>query len=167
MVNYDIPWNPARLEQRMGRIHRYGQEHDPVVIVNLIAGKTREGRVLKTLLDKLETMRRQLDSDKVFDVVGRLFEGISFKDYLDLAVSEDDAEAVVRRLEGPPHRGSDPGPRGKGAFAVRRKAAMSVAALPVSTKTWSGRAISDNSPATFAGSWKRRRRCFTWRLMAR
>ena len=100
MVNYDIPWNPARLEQRMGRIHRYGQEHDPVVIVNLIAGKTREGRVLKTLLDKLETMRRQLDSDKVFDVVGRLFEGISFKDYLDLAVSEDDAEAVVRRLEG-------------------------------------------------------------------
>ena len=100
MVNYDIPWNPARLEQRMGRIHRYGQVHDPVVIVNLIAGKTREGRVLKTLLDKLEAMRRQLDSDKVFDVVGRLFEGISFKDYLELAVSEDDAEAVVRRLEG-------------------------------------------------------------------
>ena len=52
MVNYDIPWNPARLEQRMGRIHRYGQEHDPVVIVNLVAGSTREGRVMKTLLDK-------------------------------------------------------------------------------------------------------------------
>ena len=100
MVNYDIPWNPARLEQRMGRIHRYGQKHDPVVIVNLVAGGTREGRVLKTLLDKLEAMRRQLDSDKVFDVVGRLFEGMSFKDYLDLAVSEDGAEAAVRRLEG-------------------------------------------------------------------
>ena len=100
MVNYDIPWNPARLEQRMGRIHRYGQQHDPVVIVNLVAGGTREGRVLKTLLDKLEAMRRQLDSDKVFDVVGRLFEGMSFKDYLDLAVSEDGAEAAVRRLEG-------------------------------------------------------------------
>ena len=54
MVNYDIPWNPARLEQRMGRIHRYGQAHDPVVVVNLVAGATREGRVLKTLLDKLE-----------------------------------------------------------------------------------------------------------------
>ena len=55
MVNYDIPWNPARLEQRMGRIHRYGQQHDPVVIVNLVAGGTREGRVLKILLDKLRS----------------------------------------------------------------------------------------------------------------
>ena len=75
MVNYDIPWNPARLEQRMGRIHRYGQKHDPVVIVNLVSAGTREGRVLKTLLDKLEAIRKQLSSDKVFDVVGRLFEG--------------------------------------------------------------------------------------------
>ena len=54
MVNFDVPWNPARLEQRMGRIHRYGQKHDPVIILNLVAAKTREGRVLKTLLDKLE-----------------------------------------------------------------------------------------------------------------
>ena len=99
MVNYDIPWNPARLEQRMGRIHRYGQSHDPVVIVNLVAGGTREGRVLKTLLDKLEAMRRRLQSDKVFDVVGRLFEGVSMKEYLEQAVT-DDAETVVRRLEG-------------------------------------------------------------------
>ena len=52
MVNYDIPWNPNRLEQRMGRIHRYGQKY-PVTIINLVAGKTREGRVLKTLLEKL------------------------------------------------------------------------------------------------------------------
>ena len=99
MVNYDIPWNPARLEQRMGRIHRYGQKHDPVVIVNLVAGGTREGRVLKTLLDKLEVMRRQLQSDKVFDVVGRLFEGVSMKQYLEQAVTED-ANAVAERLEG-------------------------------------------------------------------
>ena len=99
MVNYDIPWNPARLEQRMGRIHRYGQSHDPVVIVNLVADGTREGRVMKTLLDKLETIRRELGSDKVFDVIGRLFERISMKDYLDRAATGDDTEAV-RLLEG-------------------------------------------------------------------
>ena len=99
MVNYDIPWNPARLEQRMGRIHRYGQEHDPVVIVNLVAGSTREGRVLRTLLDKLEVMRQQLQSDKVFDVVGRLFEGLSMKDYLERAVTGD-ADTVAEQLEG-------------------------------------------------------------------
>ena len=99
MVNYDIPWNPARLEQRMGRIHRYGQQRDPVVIVNLVAGGTREGRVLKTLLDKLEAIRRQLQSDKVFDVVGRLFEGLSMRDYLEQAVTGD-ADSIAERLEG-------------------------------------------------------------------
>ena len=70
MINYDIPWNPARLEQRMGRIHRYGQAHDPVIVTNLVSADTREGRVLKTLLDKLEAIREQLDSDKVFVVIG-------------------------------------------------------------------------------------------------
>ena len=99
MANYDIPWNPARLEQRMGRIHRYGQTHDPVVIVNLVAGGTRAGRVLKTLLEKLEVIREQLQSDKVFDVVGRLFEGVSMTDYLRQALT-DDAEAIARQLEG-------------------------------------------------------------------
>ena len=100
MVNYDIPWNPARLEQRMGRIHRYGQSHDPVVVINLVAGSTREGRVLRTLLDKLETIRRQLHSDKVFDVIGRLFEGISIKDYLEQAADDEGSDAVLARLEG-------------------------------------------------------------------
>jgi superfamily II DNA/RNA helicase len=100
MVNYDVPWNPARLEQRMGRIHRYKQRHDPVVIINLVAGKTREGRVLKTLLDKLERIRRELNSDKVFDVVGRLFEGVSLREYLEQALTEEGAEAVSRRIEG-------------------------------------------------------------------
>jgi hypothetical protein len=64
MINYGVPWNPARLEQRMGRIHRYGQKHDPVIILNLVAAKTREGRVLKTLLDKLEKIRKQLNAEK-------------------------------------------------------------------------------------------------------
>ncbi len=100
MVNYDIPWNPARLEQRMGRIHRYGQTHDPVVVVNLVAGSTREGRVLKTLLDKLETIRRQLQSNKVFDVIGRLFQDVSIKDYMEQTLSEDESDQAVARLDG-------------------------------------------------------------------
>jgi superfamily II DNA or RNA helicase/DNA-binding XRE family transcriptional regulator len=100
MVNYDVPWNPARLEQRMGRIHRYGQKRDPVIIVNLIAGKTREGRVLKTLLDKLELIRKQLRSDKVFDVVGRLFENVSLKAYLEMAATEDGARAAIEDIDG-------------------------------------------------------------------
>ena len=100
MVNYDIPWNPARLEQRMGRIHRYKQSHDPVIIINLVAGKTREGRVLRILLEKLERIRKELQSDKVFDVVGRLFQGVSIKEYMAQALTEEGAEEVARKIEG-------------------------------------------------------------------
>lgn len=101
MINYDIPWNPARLEQRMGRIHRYKQERDPVIILNIVAGKTREGKVLKTLLDKLELIRKQLQADKVFDVIGRVFEGISIKQYIERASQSDEAsEEVSREIEG-------------------------------------------------------------------
>ena len=59
MINWDLPWNPNRLEQRMGRIHRYGQEYE-VKVVNLVANTTREGSVLVRLMDKLERMRDQL-----------------------------------------------------------------------------------------------------------
>jgi SNF2 family DNA or RNA helicase len=99
MINYDVPWNPARLEQRMGRIHRYGQKHDPVVIMNLVAPSTREGKVLKVLLDKLEKIRKELQSDKVFDCIGRIFEGVSIKRYMELAVTED-VDEVARLLDG-------------------------------------------------------------------
>ncbi|MFC2125663.1 helicase-related protein, partial [Bacteroidota bacterium] len=68
MINYDIPWNPNRLEQRMGRIHRYGQDKE-VFIFNLVAIDTREGRVLDKLFDKLEKIRDAMGSDKVFDVL--------------------------------------------------------------------------------------------------
>jgi superfamily II DNA or RNA helicase len=71
MVNYDIPWNPMRLEQRIGRIHRYGQEKDCLVF-NFVARNTREGQVLGTLLDRLEEIRSALGSDQVFDVVGEV-----------------------------------------------------------------------------------------------
>lgn len=71
MVNYDIPWNPVRLEQRVGRIHRYGQEHD-CLIFNFVAQNTREGRVLQKLLDRLREIRKELGTDQVFDVVGEV-----------------------------------------------------------------------------------------------
>lgn len=96
MVNYDIPWNPARLEQRMGRIHRYKQTHDPVLIFNLVADNTREGRVLQTLLDKLDRIRQELRSDKVFDVIGRQLAGWSLRDLL---LESLDDEALVKELE--------------------------------------------------------------------
>lgn len=99
MINFDVPWNPARLEQRMGRIHRYGQKHDPVRIVNLVAPSTREGLVIETLLNKLEIIRDSLGSEKVFDSIGRLFEGVSLKSYMERAVVEG-ADSVAHELEG-------------------------------------------------------------------
>jgi superfamily II DNA or RNA helicase len=100
MINYDVPWNPARLEQRMGRIHRYLQKHDPVVILNLVAPATREGRVLKTLLDKLEKIRKQLKSDKVFDSIGRIFSEVSIKAYMERLAAGEDADQIARELDG-------------------------------------------------------------------
>ena len=99
MINFDVPWNPARLEQRMGRIHRYGQKHDPVRIVNLVAPKTREGLVIETLLSKLEIIRDSLGSEKVFDSIGRLFEGLSLKAYMERAIVEN-AGDVAHELDG-------------------------------------------------------------------
>lgn len=72
MINFDIPWNPIRLEQRVGRIHRYGQDKD-CLIFNFVAQNTREGRVLRKLLDRLMEIRNDLGSDQVFDVVGEVF----------------------------------------------------------------------------------------------
>jgi len=71
LFNYDIPWNPNRLEQRMGRIHRYGQRKD-CLIFNFVATNTIEGRVLQRLLDKLQEIRDALDNDAVFNVVGEV-----------------------------------------------------------------------------------------------
>jgi superfamily II DNA or RNA helicase len=68
MMNWDLPWNPNRLEQRMGRIHRYGQEFE-VQIYNLVAETTREGAVMIRLMDKLDRMRQALGRDQVYDVI--------------------------------------------------------------------------------------------------
>jgi hypothetical protein len=100
MVNFDVPWNPARLEQRMGRIHRYGQKQSEVFILNLIAGKTREGKVVKTLLDKMESIRKELKSEKVFDVIGRIFEGVRISEYMARSLEGDDVEQLTLDLGG-------------------------------------------------------------------
>ena len=71
MVNYDLPWNPNRLEQRMGRIHRYKQKKE-VMIFNVVASNTREGEVMELLLEKLKTMKEALGSDRVYDVIGEI-----------------------------------------------------------------------------------------------
>lgn len=71
LFNYDIPWNPNRLEQRMGRIHRYGQKKD-CLIFNFVATNTIEGSVLQRLLSRLQEIRKALDDDAVFNVVGEV-----------------------------------------------------------------------------------------------
>ena len=74
MVNYDLPWNPNRLEQRMGRIHRYGQTHD-VFVFNLVARDTREGEIMGMLLEKIEQIRKSMGNDRVYDVISEVFPG--------------------------------------------------------------------------------------------
>lgn len=97
MVNYDLPWNPNRLEQRFGRIHRIGQT-EVCHLWNLIAAKTREGEVFHTLLEKLNQARDALGG-KVFDVLGKVnFEGKPLRDLLIEAVRYGARPDVRARL---------------------------------------------------------------------
>ncbi|MBU1599090.1 DUF3883 domain-containing protein [bacterium] len=99
MVNYDIPWNPNRLEQRMGRIHRYGQQKD-VYIFNLVAEDTREGQVLAKIFDKLEEIRNALGSDKVFDVIGEIFYGKNlYQLILDAVANARSMDEIIKELD--------------------------------------------------------------------
>ncbi|MAM23118.1 MAG: helicase [Croceibacter sp.] len=88
LINWDIPWNPNRLEQRMGRVHRYGQEEE-VFVFNLVAKNTREGKVMARLLTKLEIIREQIGSDRVYDVISDVFEGVDINDIIN-SVMEDE-----------------------------------------------------------------------------
>ena len=95
LFNYDIPWNPNRLEQRMGRIHRYGQQFD-CLIFNFVASNTIEGRVLERLLYKLQEIRDALDDDAVFNVVGEVLPAVQvdrvFRDYYAGKMGDADLE---------------------------------------------------------------------------
>ncbi|GIV15258.1 MAG: helicase [Armatimonadota bacterium] len=97
MINYDLPWNPNRLEQRMGRIHRYGQTRD-CFIFNLLYTETREGEVLKRLMEKLERMRERL-GDTVYDVIGTLLEDVRLEELLMQAILKDKQPELERLLD--------------------------------------------------------------------
>jgi len=96
LINWDIPWNPNRLEQRMGRVHRYGQQGD-VRVYNLVAQNTREGSVLTTVLSKLDTMREQMGEDRVYDVIDEWLQGVSLVDLITEAIDADDSSQGVRK----------------------------------------------------------------------
>jgi superfamily II DNA or RNA helicase len=95
MVNYDLPWNPNRLEQRFGRIHRIGQV-EPCHLWNLVASGTREGDVFETLLGKLETQRQAL-GDQVFDVLGEVLTGADLSGLLSRALRAEAGDTSVAR----------------------------------------------------------------------
>lgn len=96
MVNYDLPWNPNRLEQRFGRIHRIGQQ-EVCHLWNLVAKETREGDVFHRLLKKLEVESHALQG-RVFDILGEVFEETSLKDLLLQAIRYGDQPEVRARL---------------------------------------------------------------------
>ncbi|MCC6174337.1 MAG: DUF3883 domain-containing protein [Chloroflexi bacterium] len=100
MVNYDLPWNPNRLEQRFGRIHRIGQT-EVCHLWNLVADETREGDVYRTLLEKLDEARAALGG-QVFDVLGKVqFEGKPLRELLIQAIrygEQDDVRARLTRV---------------------------------------------------------------------
>ena len=96
MVNYDLPWNPNRLEQRFGRIHRIGQT-EVCHLWNLVAKETREGDVYHRLLKKIEIESEALKG-RVFDILGEVFEETSLKDLLIQAIRYGDQPEIRARL---------------------------------------------------------------------
>ena len=96
MVNYDLPWNPNRLEQRFGRIHRIGQT-EVCHLWNLVASETREGAVYERLLEKLETARKTLGG-KVYDVLGELFEARPLRELFMEAIRYGEKPEVRQQL---------------------------------------------------------------------
>jgi superfamily II DNA or RNA helicase len=97
MVNYDLPWNPNRIEQRFGRVHRIGQT-EVCSLWNLVAEETREGQVFQRLFEKLEEQRRALGG-QVFDVLGEAFRGRSLRELLIDAIRYGEQPEIKQRLE--------------------------------------------------------------------
>ncbi len=109
LINWDIPWNPNRLEQRMGRIHRYGQKQD-VLVFNMVANNTKEGKVLERLLTKLDVIRESIGDDRVYDVIQDVLENVKLDHIidsvfngketdLDIFLAQDDATLTLKFAE--------------------------------------------------------------------
>ena len=99
MINYDLPWNPNRLEQRMGRIHRYGQTHE-VFVYNLVAKDTREGQVLTALFQKIDEIKNALGSDKVFDVLNEVLYDVNLNHLmLEAAASAKSTDEILAEID--------------------------------------------------------------------
>lgn len=96
MVNYDLPWNPNRIEQRFGRIHRIGQQ-EVCRLWNLVASNTREGEVFTRLLLKIEEQRKAYGG-KVFDVLGEAFTGTPLRTLLMEAIQYGERPDVKARM---------------------------------------------------------------------
>ena len=96
MVNYDLPWNPNRLEQRFGRIHRIGQT-EVCHLWNIVANETREGEVFQKLFDKIEIEKEALGG-KVFDVLGEAFDNVSLRDLLVQAIRYGEDPKVKAKM---------------------------------------------------------------------
>jgi superfamily II DNA or RNA helicase len=97
LVNYDLPWNPNRIEQRFGRVHRIGQT-EVCHMWNLVAEDTREGQVYLRLLEKLQTQSERLGG-RVFDVLGEAFRGVPLRELLLRAVRFGDDPEVRADLD--------------------------------------------------------------------
>ena len=97
VVNYDLPWNPNRIEQRFGRVHRIGQQR-PCHLWNLVAYETREGKVFERLFDKIEE-QRGVYGDQVYDVLGDAQINMSLRDLLMRAIASDEDPAHVAWMD--------------------------------------------------------------------
>lgn len=98
MINYDLPWNPNRLEQRMGRIHRYGQKFE-VTVFNMVATNTREGQIMKSLFDKLDQIKLDLNTESVFEVITELISDKKLSELMTSAVvNARDIEDILQDL---------------------------------------------------------------------
>lgn len=97
MANYDLPWNPNRIEQRFGRVHRIGQT-EVCHLWNLIALNTREGDVFAKLFEKLAIQRAAL-GDGVFDILGMIFHNTPLKELLVEAIRKGDSPKLRAQFE--------------------------------------------------------------------